>query len=117
MGLVSEGVDLLRLANKVQNADLYRELANWIDKVSELQKENEQLKAERDQCKEQLRFKGTLERINGHTFVQGDDEEICGRCAEVDMRLVHLMPRVPQKTGWPVAACPNVKPRSPIPSR
>lgn len=97
MGVVSEGVDILKLVNKVQNADLYRELAGWIDKVTDLRQENEKLREERDALRDQLRFKGTIERINGYTFVEGDDEEICPRCAEVDRRAVHLMTmRVPQ---------------------
>lgn len=105
MGVVSEGVDILKLVNKVQNADLYRELAGWIDRVTDLRQENEKLREERDAIKEQLRFKGAIERINGHTFVEGDDEEICPRCAEVDRRAVHLMliriPTVGAKLGCP----------------
>jgi hypothetical protein len=85
MGLVSEGVDLLRLANKMQNVDLYKQLAEWIDKVTELQKENETLREERDKLSGQLRFKGDLERINGHVFVGGDGDEICPRCAESEL--------------------------------
>jgi hypothetical protein len=107
MGLISEGVDLLKLANKAQNADLYKELAGWIDRVTDLQKQNDQLKTERDELREEIRFKGIVERIKGHTFVQGDDEEICPRCAEVDRKPVHLLPRMPQKSGWPKAACPQ----------
>jgi hypothetical protein len=91
MGIISEGVDLLKLANKAQNADLYKQLGEWIDKVNELQKQNEELTAERNQLREQVRFKGVVERINGYTFAQGDDEEICPRCAEVDRRAIHLM--------------------------
>ncbi len=81
MGVISEGVDILKLVNKAQNADLYKQLGEWIDKVIELQKENEELRVERNQLREQVRFKAVLERINGHTFVQGGDEEICPSCA------------------------------------
>ena len=109
MGVVTEGVDLLKLVNKAQNADLYRELTGWIDKVRDLQRENDQLSSERKGLQEKLRVKEAIERINGHVFIQGDDEEVCPRCAEVDRRIVHLLPRVPQKSGWPMATCPECK--------
>ena len=86
MSLIGEGMELLGLFDKAKNADLYKQLGDWIDKVRVLQIENEHLLTERKELKEQLRFKGVLERINGHTFVQGDDEEICPSCAAVTMR-------------------------------
>jgi hypothetical protein len=109
MGVISEGVDLLKLVNKAQNADLYKELGEWIDKVTELQKENEELRTERNQLREQVRFKAVLERVNGHTFVQGDNEEICPSCAAVESRLVYLQ-RLPSKRPPGVkATCPACK--------
>ena len=107
MGLISEGVDLLKLANKAQNADLYKELAGWIDKVGDLQKQNDQLTAERNELREQVRFKGILERINGHVFTKGDDEELCPRCADVNMKPVHLI--MVDVLGRPKATCPECK--------
>ena len=107
MGIVSEGVDLLRLANKVQNADLYKQLAEWIDKVTELQRENDGLREERNELSEQLRLKGTLQRINGHVFVEGDDEEICPRCAESELKLIHLIPHRSSRPPYQRAWCPK----------
>ena len=109
MGLISEGVDLLKLANKAQNADLYKQLGEWIDKVNELQKQNEELTAERNQLRDQLRFKGDLERIDGHTFLKGDEEEICPSCAAVSMRAVHLEPMHNTKPPYQKATCPACK--------
>jgi len=109
MSLIGEGLQLLGLLDKARNAELYKQLGDWIEKVRILQIENDRLLTEQRELKEQLRFKGVIERIKGHTFVQGDDEEICPRCAEVDVRLVHIVPRVSQKAGWPVAACPQCR--------
>jgi hypothetical protein len=109
MGLISEGVDLLKLANKVQNADLYKQLGEWIDKVTELQKQNDELKTECNQLREQIRFKSILERNDGHTFIQGDDEEICPSCAAVSMRAVHLEPMHNPKPPYQKATCPACK--------
>ena len=109
MSIIGEGMELLGLFDKAKNADLYKQLGDWIDKVRILQIENDRLLTEQKELKEQLRFKSILERIKGHTFVQGDDEEICPRCAEVDRKLVHLLPMVPQKSGMPRAACPECK--------
>lgn len=91
MSLIGEGMELLGLFDKAKNADLYKQLGDWIDKVRNLQIENDRLHGDLKEAKEQLRFKGVVGRINGHTFVEGDDEEICPRCAEIDLRPVHLM--------------------------
>lgn len=109
MGLIGEGVDILKLVNKAQNADLYKQLGEWIDKVLDLQRQNEELTAERNQLREQVRFKGVLERVAGHTFVQGDDEEICPRCAEVKAIPVHLIPQHSKLLPFQKAACPECK--------
>ncbi len=114
MGLIGEGMDLLKLANKAQNADLYRELVGWVDKVGELQKQNEELTTERNQLRDQVRFKGVMERINGHVFVQGDDEEICPRCAEVERLPVHLVSLLTERRGMRTS-CPSC--RLELPSR
>jgi hypothetical protein len=109
MSLIGEGMELLGLFDKAKNADLYKQLGDWIDKVRVLQIENEHLLTERKELKEQLRFKGVLERINGHTFVQGDDEEICPSCAAVTMRAVHLEPMHSPKPPYHKATCPVCK--------
>ncbi|MFZ0661387.1 MAG: hypothetical protein WAM66_01735 [Acidobacteriaceae bacterium] len=107
MGIVSEGVDVLKLVNKVQNADLYRELDGWIDKVRDLQKENEIFREERDSLREQVRFKGVIERVNGHVFIQGEDEEVCPKCAEVDLKPIHLIPHHSKHAPFQKAWCPK----------
>jgi len=108
MSLIGEGMELLGLFDKAKNAELYKQLGDWIDKVRILQVENERLLAEQKELREQLRFTGVVERINGHTFVEGDDEEICPRCAEVDRRPVHLIQILTKLTGLRVS-CPSCK--------
>jgi hypothetical protein len=43
VGVIGEGVDLLKLVDKGVNADLYKQLGEWIDKVGNLQREVEEL--------------------------------------------------------------------------
>ena len=106
MSLIGEGMEILGLINKAQNADLYKQIGEWIDKVVKLQAQVDGLTQENKDFKEQLRFKGIVERQNGLTFVQGDDEEVCPRCAEADHRAIHLMVlRIPP-TGSRVG-CPQ----------
>jgi hypothetical protein len=108
MGLISEGVDLLNLVDKARNADLYKELGEWIEKVRELQRRNGVLESELTDLKAKVSFIGRIERISGHTFVEGDEEEICSRCAEVDRRAVHFVPGMVDGRGkWSV--CPECK--------
>ena len=109
MSLIGDGLELLGLIDKARNADLYKQLGDWIDKVRILQIENDRLLTEQRELKEQLRFKGVLERINGHTFVQGDDEEICPRCAESELKPVHLVPMHSKHAPFQKAACPDCK--------
>ena len=103
MSLIGEGMELLGLFDKAKNADLYKQLVDWIDKVRILQIENDRLLTEQRELTEQLRFKGVLERINGHTFVQGDNEEICPRCAAIDGKPIYIM----QKSRGVPATCPQ----------
>jgi hypothetical protein len=114
MSLISDGLELFGLFDKAKNADLYKQLGDYIDKVREQQIENDRLHAQVRDLNEQLRFKGSIERIDGHVFVQGDEEEICPRCAEVDRRPVHLMQLLTKPTGLRVT-CPGC--RLELPSR
>lgn len=109
MSLIGDGLELLGLLDKARNAELYKQLGDYIDKVRILQIENERLQTEQRELTEQLRFKGVLERINGHTFVQGEDEEICPRCATVDKRPIHIMHILNPKSGAARAACPQCR--------
>ena len=92
MSLIGEGMEILSLINKAQNAELYKQIGEWIDKVEKLQLRVDQLSDENKVLKEEVRFKGILERINGHTFLQGDDDEICPSCAEANSKPIHLIP-------------------------
>lgn len=107
MGILGDGMEILGLINKAQNADLYRQVGEWIDKVTELQKQNDEMLSELRELREKLRFKGIVERINGHVFVQGDQEEICPRCAEVDFRPIHLIPHRSKFPPYQKARCPS----------
>ena len=86
MSLVGDGVELLKLIDKGHNASLYKQLGEWIDKVLTLQKTVDDQATEIRLLKEQVRFKASLQRLEGHTFVDDDLHEICPRCAEVDLR-------------------------------
>ena len=77
MGVIGEGVDLLKLVDKGAHADLYKQLGEWIDKVGDLQKEDDGLHAKERATGEQIvsSFKGSFQRIGSHTYVEGDEEE------------------------------------------
>jgi NAD-dependent dihydropyrimidine dehydrogenase PreA subunit len=108
VGVIGEGVDLLKLVDKGVNADLYKQLGEWIDKVGNLQREVEECRAKNLQLEERLRFKGKIQKIAGHTYVEGDDEEICVRCAAVDLRPVPLVDMDIDGRGRR-ATCPQCK--------
>jgi hypothetical protein len=109
MSLIGEGMELMKLLDKAKNADLYKQLGEWIDKVLDLQKRSDELTFERNSLREQLLFKRTLERINGHTFIQGEDEEICPSCAAVELRPVYLQRLRSKHPPYVKATCPACK--------
>jgi hypothetical protein len=109
MSLIGDGLELMGLIDKARNAELYKQLGDWIDKVRVLQLENDRLLTEQRDLREQLRFKGILERVKGHTFVRGDNEEICPRCAEVNYRPVHLVPMRSKHPPYQRAFCLECK--------
>ena len=109
MSIIGEGLEILGLIDKAKNADVYRQLGDYIDKVREQQIENDRLQAEVRDLKEKLRFKGTLERLKGHTFAQGDDEELCPRCAEADFTPIHLIPQHSKLPPFQKAYCPKCR--------
>jgi hypothetical protein len=109
MSLIGDGLELMGLLDKARNAELYKQLGDWIDKVRVLQLENDRLLTEQRELKEQLRFKGIVERIKGHMFVQGDNEEICPRCAEVNNRPIHLVPMHSKHAPFQKAFCPECR--------
>ena len=79
MGVVGDGVDLLRLVDKGAHADLYKQLGEWIDKVADLQKEKDELQSKNRRLEEQLVFKGSFRQTGTHSYVEGQEEEICSR--------------------------------------
>jgi phage FluMu protein Com len=109
MSLFGDGLELLKLVDKGHNAPLYSQLGEWIDKVAALQQEIEALTAENAALREEIRFKGTLVRVDGHTFINGDDEEICPRCAEANSKAIHLISQHSQRPPYQKAACPECK--------
>jgi len=91
MGMISEGLEVMKLANVAANADLYEKLAKYVEKAQELQAKVESLEGLNKELQERLRFKGKIVRVWQCTYVDGDEEPICQRCAEVDGIPVHFI--------------------------
>lgn len=106
MSLIGDGLELLGLLDRARNAELYKQLGDWIEKVRVLQLENDRLLTEQRALNEKIKFTGEFRRVNGHSYRVGDREEICLRCAEVDCHPVHLI-RATGKSGIYIAACPQ----------
>ena len=107
-GTRGRGVDLLKLVDKGEHADLYKQLGEWIDKVLSLQKENDELRAKCVLFEQQLRFKGSFQRIGDHTYITEHDDEVCSRCADIDFRPVRLLDMAIDGRGRR-ATCPQCK--------
>jgi hypothetical protein len=90
MGVIGDGLELMKLANVATNADLYEKLGKYVEKAQILQAQVELLQEENKALQEQIRIRGSLVRLRGLTYLDGDDDPICGRCAEVRSLIVHL---------------------------
>lgn len=108
MGMIGDGVEIMKLVNIGANADLYGKLAKYVDEAQELKAKVEKLEEANKQLREQLRFKGTVVRVGGCVYVEGDDEPICSRCADVDNRPVHIAVQRHEKFRF-LAMCPQCK--------
>ena len=115
------GIPVQSAASYLRNVSAVRELANLTSKASAtgskltdtqkesvFRQENKSLIDEIAQLQEQSHFKGTVRRIAGRSYVDGDDDEICSRCAEVEFRVVHLMDMNLDGRGRR-ATCPQCK--------
>lgn len=111
MGMIGDGVEIMKLVNIGANADLYGKLAKYVDEAQELKSKVEKLEEANKELREQLRFKGTVVRVAGFAYVDGDDEPICSRCADVDNRPVHVTIQRHEKMGF-LAMCPQCKAQS-----
>ena len=108
MGIIGDGIEIMKLANMGANADVHEKLGKFVEKAQELQAKIETLEEANKQLNERLRFNGTVVRVGGHVYVDGDDEPICSRCADVDNRPVHLTSHRDSKMGQ-IVMCPQCK--------
>lgn len=79
-----------------------------VNEISALQQQNSSLSADIARLREELTFKGKIHRINGHTYVDGDDAEMCSRCAAVEFLAVPLQDMNLDGRGRR-ATCPQCK--------
>jgi FtsZ-binding cell division protein ZapB len=86
MGVIGDGIEIMKLVNMGANAELYSKMAKFVEEAQELKAKVEALEEANKSLTEQLRFKGTLSRVEGFVYADGDDEPLCARCAEVDNR-------------------------------
>ncbi len=106
--MIGEGLELMKLANIGANADIHEKLGKFVEKAQDLQAKVEALEEQNKELREQLRFRGIVERINGCSYVVGEQEPICPRCAEVDRRPVHFVTTRHEKMGH-LVVCPQCK--------
>ncbi len=118
------GATLQSPASYLRNVTLVKQLADATrntateqaaQMVAALQQENSLLVGENAQLTEKLRFRSSVQRIAGHSYADGDNEEICSRCAEVDLQPVHLLDLNIDGRGK-MATCPQCKTASGSPA-
>jgi hypothetical protein len=98
---------LVRQAQAIPNAHL-PEVAALEQTVASLKRENDTLNNENASLREQLRFRAAITRINGHTYIDGDDAEMCANCLAVRSVAVPLQDMNLDRQGRK-ATCPNCK--------
>jgi hypothetical protein len=117
MGVLNDGLELLEVMRKGLSAAQDKEIGDLITEIRHVQTERDSLAVRVLDLSEQLRFKGRVEYIAGATFVEGFDQEICPRCADVEHKPVRLQDMTVDGRGMK-ATCPQCKTaignRSPI---
>lgn len=108
MSVIGEGIELLNLVDKAKNADLYKQLGEYITKTEQLQKDKDGLALKVLELSDQLRFKGKVEYIAECAFVEGVDQEICPTCADTEHKPVRLQDMNIDGKGMK-ATCPKCK--------
>ncbi len=98
---------LVRQAQAVPSAHS-PEVAALEQTVASLKQENDTLNSENASLREQLRFRTVITRINGHTYIDGDDAEMCANCLAVRSVAVPLQDMNLDRQGRK-ATCPNCK--------
>jgi hypothetical protein len=98
---------LVRQARAVTSARA-PEIVGLEQSVASLKRENETLSSENASLREQLRFRAVITRINGHTYIDGDDAEMCANCLAVRSMAVPLQDMNLDRQGRK-ATCPNCK--------
>jgi hypothetical protein len=78
------------------------------ERIEALQQENSSLAAENAVLHDKINVKDSVQRIHGRTYINGNDEEICSRCADVDFRAVRLLDMNIDGRGLK-ATCPHCK--------
>ncbi len=106
--LINEGLAIIDLIDKAKNVDLYRQLSEYIEKVQHLERDKDTLAAKVLDLSDQLRFKGKVENIAGHNFIEGWDQEICPACADIEHKPIRLQDMNLDRLGMK-ATCPKCK--------
>jgi len=94
MGLYDGFKDLISLAQKIDNKDLYSNLLEVQQKLLELQEENTNLKAQIKEMQNTTELENRIVRDNVYTVVTLRDDEqairYCSACWDKDRKLVQI---------------------------
>lgn len=98
---------VIELQSEILNAqekalDAQSEQANLLHRIRELENQLTDLVSQKEAV-------SRLERREGMSYYPGDSEPYCARCAEVDIRLVHLAKSSRLEMGKRVFRCPQCK--------
>jgi hypothetical protein len=91
MGLVDNFKDLFKLADAVNNLDLYKKLTELQTRAMELEEENRTLKDEIRTIREQQDISGRM-IVNDNSYYVDDGKQLdgpfCMRCWDADRKLI-----------------------------
>ena len=105
----SNDLDQVRqLADETPRTRAISNISSDAPKMAALQQDNTALVAENAQLREQLRLRETIKRINQHTYIDGDDAEMCARCLAAQSLAIPLQDMNLDGRGMK-ATCPQCK--------
>lgn len=107
MGIIDNFKDVLRVAESVNNLDLYKKLAELQNSVLALQDENQSLKNQLKKSEEAQNIAARL-RVEQNSYFLENDGPFCTRCWDVDKILVRE-----QIGSYGIVSCPECALRRP----
>jgi hypothetical protein len=108
MSIVTDTKEIVSIIQKLGNMELYQKILDLQSEILEITEENNSLKRELTQAKEQLEIKEKMIFKKPFWYMDGDNTPFCPHCWENERKTIHLIGPTVTSFG-PNYDCPHCK--------